>query len=115
MGGYGALHLAFRHPQLFSSVSAHSAALIEKLPAFVNAPQSPRARVFGGTFGSPPDPVFWEQNSPIHRAAEIPRFLLKIYFDCGDQDDYGFKPGTPPPAKFLTPPTIPHKFPFSPS
>ena len=25
MGGYGALHLAFRHPQLFSSVSAHSA------------------------------------------------------------------------------------------
>ena len=26
MGGYGALHLAFRHPQLFNSVSAHSAA-----------------------------------------------------------------------------------------
>src|SRR6266404_1205359 len=24
MGGYGALHLAFRHPELFSSVSAHS-------------------------------------------------------------------------------------------
>ena len=35
MGGYGALHLAFRHPQLFVSISAHSAALIEKLPAFL--------------------------------------------------------------------------------
>ena len=35
MGGYGALHLAFRHPQLFSAVSAHSAALIEKLPVFL--------------------------------------------------------------------------------
>jgi len=110
MGGYGALHLAFRHPQLFSSVSAHSAALIEKLPAFVNAPQSPRARVFGGTFGSPPDPVFWEQNSPIHRAAEMPRFLLKIYFDCGDQDDYGFETGATALDKILTARRIPHEF-----
>src|ERR1700733_4019955 len=43
MGGYGALHLAFRHPQLFSSVSAHSAALINKLPTFLAgaAPDSP--------------------------------------------------------------------------
>ena len=65
MGGYGALHLAFRHPQLFSAVSAHSAALIEKLPAFVNAPESPRARVLGGVFGSPPDSAFWDANSPL--------------------------------------------------
>src|SRR6266849_2363786 len=61
MGGYGALHLAFRHPQLFSSVSAHSAALIDKLPNFLgNVANSPRARVLGGTFGTPPDPAFWE-------------------------------------------------------
>jgi len=32
MGGYGALHLAFRHPELFGSLGAHSAALLEKLP-----------------------------------------------------------------------------------
>jgi S-formylglutathione hydrolase FrmB len=37
MGGYGALHLAFRHPQLSVSAAAHSAALIEKLPEFVAA------------------------------------------------------------------------------
>jgi S-formylglutathione hydrolase FrmB len=34
MGGYGVLHLAFRHPQLFSSVSAHSAALPTSCPLF---------------------------------------------------------------------------------
>ena len=53
MGGYGALHLAFRHPEIFSSVSAHSAALIDKLPTFLGArfPQSPRSRVLGGVFG----------------------------------------------------------------
>src|SRR5271165_5907293 len=62
MGGYGALHLAFRHPELFVSVSAHSAALIEKLPAFLGpAPNSPRSRVLGAVFGSPPDAAFWER------------------------------------------------------
>ena len=34
MGGYGALRLAFLHPELFGSVTAQSAALIEKLPEF---------------------------------------------------------------------------------
>jgi S-formylglutathione hydrolase FrmB len=112
MGGYGALHLAFRHPELFSSVSAHSAALIEKLPSFLGGvtQNSARARVFGGTFGSPPDPVFWEQNSPIHRAAEMPRFLLKIYFDCGDQDDFGFAAGATALDRVLNSRKIPHEF-----
>jgi enterochelin esterase-like enzyme len=32
MGGYGALRLSFKYPQLFGSVSAHSAALVAKLP-----------------------------------------------------------------------------------
>src|SRR5215470_62047 len=67
MGGYGALHLAFRHPELFSAVSAHSPALIEQIPAMASpAPGSGiRSRVLGETFGSPPDPAFWERNSPI--------------------------------------------------
>ena len=51
MGGYGALHLAFSHPQLFTSVGAHSAALIEKLPEFLGStPNSPRSRVLGQVF-----------------------------------------------------------------
>ena len=33
MGGYGALHFGFGHPEMFSSVSAQSAALITELPA----------------------------------------------------------------------------------
>src|SRR5215471_10974991 len=64
MGGYGALHLAFRHPELFSAVSAHSAAIIEKLPAFVATAGGMRARVLGGVFGTPPDAEFWGRNSP---------------------------------------------------
>jgi len=111
MGGYGALHLAFRHPQLFGAVSAHSAALIEKLPSFLGAsPSSPRARVLGGVFGNPPDPVFWDQNSPLVLARTANLAGLKIYFDCGDNDDYGFYAGATALDKILTARHISHEF-----
>ncbi len=111
MGGYGALHLAFRHPELFVSVSAHSAALIEKLPAFLGpAPNSPRSRVLGAVFGSPPDAAFWERNSPIALARTANLTGLKIYFDCGDQDDYGFDAGANALDKVLTGRHIAHEF-----
>ncbi len=111
MGGYGALHLAFRHPHLFVSASAHSAALIEKLPVYLGPTlNSPRSRVLGGVFGSPPDEAFWERNSPIHLARTANLTGLKIYFDCGDQDDYGFEAGAAALDKVLTARHIPHEF-----
>jgi len=112
MGGYGALHLAFRHPELFSAVSAHSAALIEKLPTFLggSAPNSPRARVLGSTFGIPSDPAFWDRNSPIAIAKTTSLAGLKMYFDCGDQDDFGFESGAAALDRVLTSRRIPHEF-----
>jgi S-formylglutathione hydrolase FrmB len=112
MGGYGAFHLAFAHPQLFSSVSAHSAALIEKLPVFLsgNAGTPGRARVLGGVFGVPPDPEFWERNSPLTRARTAPLSGLKLYFDCGSEDDFGFDSGAVALDKVLTSRKIPHEF-----
>jgi S-formylglutathione hydrolase FrmB len=111
MGGYGALHLAFHHPQLFVSVSAHSAALIEKLPAFLGpVPISPRSRILGGVFGSPPDPAFWDRNSPITLARSASFASLKIYFDCGNQDDYGFDSGAAALDKVLSSRRIAHEF-----
>ena len=110
MGGYGALHLAFRHSRLFSSVSAHSAALIEKLPAFVSGPQSPRSRVLGAVFGNPPDTAFWNAHSPLTLAHSANLAGLKIYFDCGDQDDYGFEAGAAALDKILTARKIAHEF-----
>ena len=110
MGGYGAFHLAFRHPQLFVAVSAHSAALIEKLPNFIAAPQSPRSRVFGGVFGIPPDAAFWDAHSPLTLARSANLSGLRIYFDCGGQDDYGFDAGAIALDKILTARKIPHEF-----
>jgi S-formylglutathione hydrolase FrmB len=111
MGGYGALHLAFRHPQLFSSVSAHSAALIEKLPVFLGStPNSPLGRVLGGVFGNPPDSVFWDRNSPLTIARTADLTGLKIYFDCGNQDDFGFETGAAALDKILTARHIAHEY-----
>jgi S-formylglutathione hydrolase FrmB len=111
MGGYGALHLAFRHPQLFSSVGAHSAALIEKLPLFLGTtPNSPRSRILGEVFGSPPDPAFWDRNSPLTLARTADLRGLQIYFDCGDQDDYGFDAGAELLDKVLSSRHIPHEY-----
>ena len=112
MGGYGALHLAFRRPLLFSSVSAHSAALIDRLPNFLagTVSDSPRSRMLGGVFGNPPDPSFWEQNSPIVMARTANLTDLKIYFDCGDEDDFGFNSGAAALDKVLTSRRISHEF-----
>jgi S-formylglutathione hydrolase FrmB len=111
MGGYGALHLAFRHPQLFSSVGAHSAALIEKLPVFLGpTPNTRRSQVLGEVFGTPPDDTFWQRNSPLTLARTADLQGLKIYFDCGDQDDYGFDAGAEALHKILTSRHIPHEY-----
>jgi len=111
MGGYGALHLAFHHPELFSAASAHSAAIIDKLPAFTapTAGGGMRSRVLGGTFGSPPNPAFWDRNSPLTLARSANLAGLKIYFDCGDQDDFGFETGASALDQILSARSIPHQ------
>ena len=112
MGGYGALHLAFRHPQLFVSASAHSPALIDRLPSSAaNAPTlGPMNRVFSGVFGNPFDSAFWDAESPLTLARTANLSGLHIYFDCGDQDDYGFEVGATALDKILTSRHIAHEF-----
>src|SRR6202158_3749191 len=68
MGGYGALHIGFAHPELFGSISAHSAALMRDPPQGVDAgAQSGNlaARVLTNVFGNPIDRKFWDLNSPF--------------------------------------------------
>ena len=112
MGGYGALHIAFQHPQLFAAVGAHSAALIEKLPNITteNSRQMSQLRVLGPAFGSPFDATFWNQNDPVRIAHAANLAGLKIYFDCGSEDDYGFDLGAETLDKMLTSRRIPHEF-----
>ena len=113
MGGYGSLRFAFRYPQLFGSVSAHSAALVANLPAggITGDQGGMLSRVLGTAFGSPPDAAYWEQNSPFTLVKKRPRPNgLKIYFDCGTEDEYGFNAGAQAFHDLLDARHIPNEF-----
>ncbi|MBI1941726.1 MAG: esterase family protein [Acidobacteria bacterium] len=113
MGGYGALHLAMSHPSVFGSASAHSAALLDRIPNPL--PTEGRwgfyARVLQGPFGSPLNGEYWEANSPLTLAEHSERFGgLRLYFDCGDRDRYGFEQGAQRLHQKLAAKGFPHDF-----
>jgi S-formylglutathione hydrolase FrmB len=115
MGGYGALRLAFAHPELFASVSAHSAALMREPPQGVSAGASsgnPAAELLAKVFGNPIDGKFWDLNSPFVLARKNAASLLKmkIYFDCGTEDSYGFYRGANELHETLDFVKVPHEF-----
>lgn len=115
MGGYGALRMAFAHPDLFGSVSAHSGALMRAPPQGVSAGASSgnlAAQLLAKVFGNPIDRKFWELNSPYVLARKNAAALLKmkIYFDCGTEDSYGFYRGASELHETLDSLKIPHEF-----
>ena len=98
MGGYGALRFAFAHPELFSSVSAQSAALMTDSPQQLDTAarsHAPMTGLLSAVFGQPIDIPHWKANSPFILAKEHKAGLHKvaIYFNCGEQDDFGFEKG----------------------
>ncbi|HWP84100.1 MAG TPA: alpha/beta hydrolase family protein [Terriglobia bacterium] len=107
MGGYGALRFAFRHPQMFAAVAVHSAALLEDLPADTTL-------LFGRNFrafGDPLDRAYWRQNTPLALARTASGLArLRIYLDCGLQDDYGFQIGARRLHEILERRGTPHEF-----
>ena len=111
MGGYGALRLAFRRPDLFGSVATHSAAIVAQLPAVETGNNARgRLRLFADVFGSPVDRAFWDRNNPLQLAGTASLNGVKIYFDCGSQDDYGFDSGAQALHNLLVSRRVTHEF-----
>jgi enterochelin esterase-like enzyme len=84
MGGFGALHLALQHPQLFAAVALLSPAVYVPEPPAQSAAR--RAAVFqtGGVF----DPARWQaENYPalLDRFASA-RLPLRLFISAGAQD-----------------------------
>lgn len=115
MGGYGALRFAFDDPQLFVSVSAQSAALVagtrRDLESILKT-GLPLGAVLGGVFGNPIDVAYWQENSPLFLARKNSREIskMKIYIDCGLEDDYGFDRGARELDRELSAEKIAHEF-----
>jgi S-formylglutathione hydrolase FrmB len=112
MGGYGALRFAFLYPQLFVAVTAHSPALIDEPGARLSEPVAAELTQFVGTaFGSPFDRSYWIRESPFTIVKTHPRPVgLKIYFDCGLEDSFGFNRGSEKFHLLLESRRIPNEF-----
>jgi S-formylglutathione hydrolase FrmB len=121
MGGYGALLIAFKHPEMFAGVAAHSAALFDGLPQAPAAAATDRLASFryalaAKLFGAPPDEDYFRANSPLHLARQNAGRLkrLKIYFDVGDADRYNFQPGNRQLDAALSEAGVKHEFHLAP-
>ena len=77
MGGFAALHLALRHPEMFSRVGAHSAALWD----YSGADQFTGQRDW-----LYPTPALRAQRDPLLLAAHANLRGLRFYLDVGDRD-----------------------------
>ena len=98
MGGYGALKVAFKHPERFTAVASLCAAIE---PALTRLPDS-RRNTFYRTptevWGTPLDPARWAADHPPtiaqSQAAQIRASGLDIYIECGDEDYINFQDGS---------------------
>jgi S-formylglutathione hydrolase FrmB len=115
MGGYGALRFAFAHPELFSAVSAQSAALLTETPQQLDAASNtgfPLLEVLTPVFGKPIDARHWSENNPFllakRNAAGLQR--VSIYFNCGQEDNYGFEKGAAALDRELSDEHVKHEY-----
>ncbi|HEY3801085.1 MAG TPA: alpha/beta hydrolase family protein [Kofleriaceae bacterium] len=103
MGGYGALMLAGRHPDLFSATASHSGvdSLFYEGPHPYDAAHvrigsdvtkwgttvEPIGAWVRGLFGT--DKAFWDAHDPVPLLTKLGPGKLAIYLDCGTEDDFG--------------------------
>lgn len=115
MGGYGALRFAFAHPELFSAVSAQSAALMTESPQQLDSASktgSPLLGVLAPVFGAPIEVRHWNENNPLALAKRNAAALQKVamYFNCGQDDNYGFEKGAAALHEELTKEHVKHEY-----
>jgi S-formylglutathione hydrolase FrmB len=107
MGGYGALMLAMRHKDVFSSAASHSGVaaltyqgpipfvpgkgeLAEDAVAFTKG-MGRFGGLFLGLFG--PEIQFWRERDPALLAQSLNEGELSIYIDCGTEDEFRLQHG----------------------
>lgn len=113
MGGMAALRIAFQQPELFGAVGVHSAAILPEDPNNLPERMKGAAKQFGlaEVFGDPIEKGPWEKANPLCIAHTLtPKALhgLRIYFDAGTEDRYGFATGNEALHKVLDEKGIEH-------
>lgn len=115
MGGYGALRFAFAYPELFSAVSAQSAALVLTTPEELHEmaeSHTDAAEALAPLIGDPINIGHWKANDPfaLARKNKITLKKMAIYFNCGQSDNFGFQNGAAALDKQLAAEGIAHEY-----
>jgi endo-1,4-beta-xylanase len=107
MGGYGAVHLGFKHPELFGLVSIRSGALTDSVEwGELHEPQGGRRKMM---LAAPKE--YFEANdlaAVIRRNADAIRGKTKVRLSIGGDDS--LRPNTEAMHEFLTQMKIEHEF-----
>lgn len=106
MGGFGALQLALRHPDLFAAAASHSGVVsllyAGPMPYQAGAPVTlvttieqrirtlgPLGPWLGGLFGK--DLATWRAHDPGILLEQLAPGTLALYLDCGTEDGFGLQ------------------------
>jgi len=121
MGGYGALKIAMKYPDLYAAAVGHSPIIfLGKNP--LDVPEQMKASryyqffegILKSIFGSPFNEELWEANNPLMLARSGKMNGLKIYFDYGTDDRYNqnihLDEGVKALDRALTDANVPHTF-----
>jgi len=111
MGGFGALHMAFAHPEMFVSTAGIMPALMEKLPTSFGSDM--QQKLMQQVFGDGSNIAYYNRQSVFTFARTQPVATLKrmkIYFATGASDDYDFEIGGEALHKLLDKRGIPHEW-----
>ena len=101
---------------MFSSVTTHCAAIFEELPKPTGTDRRSQfqLQLIGKIFGDPPDEEYFRAANPVfvveQNLAAIKKSGMKIYFDVGEQDHYGFQPPNKAFDEKLTKLSLAHEF-----
>ena len=118
-GGFGAMKIAMRHPDVFGAVAVHSAAILPADPddlAGMNETivmRQLRSPGVAKEIGDPIDKAKWGAHMPLAIVAQKkPEEMqgLQIYFDAGTDDSYGFCPPNEQLSKLMTERSWKHLF-----
>ncbi len=119
MGGMAALRLALKSPDRYATVAVHSAAAFPPDPTVLSGASAERVKRsvqwlgLSDLLGDPIDPEKWAQYIPSAMVKDIePASLkkLRVYFDAGTEDRYGFGPPNEEFHELLEERKIEHSF-----
>jgi S-formylglutathione hydrolase FrmB len=122
MGGFGAMELGLRFPELFAAAASHSGAiglLYEGPRPFAPGKTKLRTKVdtstsgpigpwLMGTFGK--DLASWRQYDVVQLASALPPGKVALYFDCGTEDGFLLHDNVQYVHEALGQKNIPHEY-----